>query len=335
MFHVKHFARTSGRIQTFQDFIGVTNSTSPDATPVIDYEGSGYRTDFWEGQGREYEDAVERVALGQLLPPTGKRIAEIGAGFGRLAQLYAGYDQVILFDYSRSLLQEAAERWGDDPRFVFVAGNIYELPLADAVLDTLVMVRVMHHLADVPQALGQLRRVLHGQGVAVLEYANKRNLKAIARWLLGRQSWSPFAPEPVEFVRLNYDFHPGWMGKRMVDAGLDVTQQYAVSHFRVPALKQRVSPDRLAAAEQPLFGIGGRFPLAPSVFVQARSRGDGQNRVPSVAAKDIPHLLRCPHCNTSPLRWEGENEVVCPSCNRCYAKQGQVWDMKDARLPLE
>jgi len=32
-------------------------------TPVIDYEGSGYRTDFWEGQGREYEDAVERLTL--------------------------------------------------------------------------------------------------------------------------------------------------------------------------------------------------------------------------------------------------------------------------------
>lgn len=313
----------------------MTNTNATGATPVIDYEGSGYRTDFWEGQGREYEDAVERVVLRQLLPPSGRRIAEIGAGFGRLAQLYAGYDQVILFDYSRSLLQEAAERWGNDPRFVFVAGNIYELPLADGVLDTLVMVRVMHHLADVPQALAQLRRALHGQGVAVLEYANKRNLKAIARWLLGRQSWSPFAPEPVEFVRLNYDFHPDWMDEQMDSAGLDVARRFAVSHFRLPALKQRVPAERLAAVEQPLFGLGGRFPLAPSVFVQARSRGNGENQVPSTGARDIPHLLRCPHCSTSPLGWDGDSRVVCPSCKRYYAKQGQVWDMKDARLSLE
>lgn len=313
----------------------MTNSDATGTTPVIDYEGSGYRTDFWEGQGREYEDAVERVALGQLLPPSGRRIAEIGAGFGRLAQLYAGYDQVILFDYSRSLLQEAAERWGGDSRFVFVAGNVYELPLADGILDTLVMVRVMHHLADVPQALAQLGRALQGQGVAVLEYANKRNLKAITRWLLGRQSWSPFAPEPVEFVRLNYDFHPEWMGEQLDDAGLDVAQRFAVSHFRLPALKRRVPAERLAAVEQPLFGLGGRFPLAPSVFVQARSRGNGENQVLSTEARDIPHLLRCPHCNTSPLVWDGDNGVACPSCKRCYAKQGQVWDMKDARLPLE
>ena len=35
----------------------------PGAPPVIDYEGSAYRTDFWEGQGRNYEDAAERLAL--------------------------------------------------------------------------------------------------------------------------------------------------------------------------------------------------------------------------------------------------------------------------------
>nr|HID13463.1 hypothetical protein [Anaerolineae bacterium] len=54
---------------------------------ICDYEGSAYRTEFW-GQGREYEDAVERIALQRLLPPSGRRIIEIGAGFGRLADLY-------------------------------------------------------------------------------------------------------------------------------------------------------------------------------------------------------------------------------------------------------
>src|SRR5678816_1824639 len=76
------------------------------SAPVIDYEGSPYRRAFWEGQGRAYEDAVERLALQQLLPAYGPRLAELGAGFGRLADLYQGYEQVILFDYSRTLLQE-------------------------------------------------------------------------------------------------------------------------------------------------------------------------------------------------------------------------------------
>ena len=81
-----------------------------------------------------------------------------------------------------------------------MAGNIYDLPLAAGVLDTLVMVRVMHHLANVPAALAQLRHALHRQSVAVLEFANKRNVKALVRWGLRRQEWSPLDKEPIEFV---------------------------------------------------------------------------------------------------------------------------------------
>ena len=59
-------------------------------TEICDYEGSSYRTDFWEGQGRQYEDMAERLALRKLLPPAGARLVEIGAGFGRLVDLYGG-----------------------------------------------------------------------------------------------------------------------------------------------------------------------------------------------------------------------------------------------------
>ncbi len=80
-----------------------------------DYEGSDYRTRFWEETNRAYEDAAERVALAHLLPARGGRIAEFGAAFGQLADLYNGYQEVLLIDYSRSLLQEAMQRWGERP----------------------------------------------------------------------------------------------------------------------------------------------------------------------------------------------------------------------------
>ncbi len=239
--------------------------------PVIDYEDSQYRTDFWEGQGRQYEDAAERLAIRHLLPASGTRIAEIGAGFGRLAELYLGYEQIVLFDYSRTLLQDAASRWSSDPRFVFVAGNVYEFPLATGVLDAVVMVRVMHHLADVDRALGQIRRSMHGGSTAVLEYANKRNLKALARWAAHRQEWSPMSMEPVEFVELNFDFHPTWMADRFNEARLQIERQLAVSHFRLPVLKNTIPPDLLAKADSWLFDLGGYYPLSPSVFVRAES----------------------------------------------------------------
>ena len=43
---------------------------------------------FWEGQGRDYEDQVERIALRRLLPRHGGRVLEVGAGFRRLTNEY-------------------------------------------------------------------------------------------------------------------------------------------------------------------------------------------------------------------------------------------------------
>jgi SAM-dependent methyltransferase len=298
------------------------------AVPVMDYEGSDYETEFWTGQGRDYEDAAERLALGRLLPVAGRRIAEIGAGFGRLADLYQGYDQILLVDYSRTLLQEAARRWGHDPRFVFVAGNIYQLPLAGRVLDTLIMVRVMHHLADVPSALAQLRRVVHEHSTLVLEYANKRNLKALARWAARRQPWSPLERAPVEFVPLNFDFHPTWMEERLGEAWLPVRQRFAVSHFRLNALKRKVAPQRLAQVDSALFHLGGRYPLAPSVFVQAEAPRSGTRANIGTLREDIAHLFACPACGHEGLEWAGEEKVCCPACGASYARQQQVWDFK-------
>lgn len=308
----------------------MTGQLQATETPVIDYEGSQYKTNFWEGQGRNYEDAVERLVLKQLLPTHGPRIAEIGAGFGRLANLYLGYEQIILFDYSRTLLQDAVKQWGHDPRFVFVAGNVYELPLASGILDSLVMVRVMHHLANVPQALQQLERVLHRQSVAVVEYANKRNLKALLRWGLGRQSWSPLDQQPVEFVKLNFDFHPDWMTERFVEASLQVQRQWGVSHFRAPFLKNYIEANKLAKADSLFFQMGGRYPLAPSVFVQLRAPQTRARRAESVDPATIAQLFRCPHCGQEDFEMGANEQLLCKKCGTKYKKKSGIWDFKEA-----
>ncbi len=308
---------------------GAAPSTTAGSVPVIDYEGSRYKTEFWAGQGRDYEDAAERLALGSLLPPSGRRIAEIGAGFGRLAELYRGYDQIVLMDYSRTLLHDAVQRWGSDPRFVFVAGNIYQLPLATGVLDSLVMVRVMHHLADVPAALMQLRRVVHNRSIALLEYANKRNLKALARWAARKQKWSPLDQTPVEFVELNFDFHPAWMDQRLREAGFVVRRQYAVSHFRMAAIKQRVAAPQLAQIDALLFRPGGRYPLAPSVFVQAQSPGSGTAASIGTSPEEVARLFACPACGHETMERVDADRVRCTACHASYARQQQIWDFKD------
>ena len=193
--------------------------SEPESPPKIcDYEGSAYRTDFWEGRGRAYEDQVERLALRRLLPQSGHRLLEVGAGFGRLTEEWHGFQQVVLLDYSFSQLQYAREHLGASDRYIYVAANAYKLPFRPGVFDAATVIRVLHHMADVPAILAQIRRVMIPDGTFILEYANKRNLKAILRHALRRQTWSPYDLQPLEFAELNFDFHPRYIQQALAKA---------------------------------------------------------------------------------------------------------------------
>ena len=287
---------------------------------ICDYEDSTYRTDFWEGQGREYEDLVERIALRKLLPPDGDLLMEIGAGFGRLTDLYDGYKRVVLLDYSKSMLRQAQERLGRDERYIYVAANLYSLPFVDRLFSTIVTVRVLHHVQDIPAAFCEIWRVLIPLGHYILEYANKHHLKAILRYALRRQRWNPFALEPVEFVKLNYDFHPTWMEARLQETGFAVQKQLTVSHFRHPLLKRLVPPGLLAAVDGSLQWTASLWRLSPSIFVRARA----EKACPPAEPQGF---FRCPACHSSQLV-EMDQALNCPSCNRKWPIDDGIYDFK-------
>ncbi|MDZ4765601.1 MAG: methyltransferase domain-containing protein [Chloroflexota bacterium] len=297
----------------------MTNHDSP--PPICDYEGSNYRTEFWEGKGRGYEDRVERIALRRLLPAHGTRLLEIGAGFGRLTDEYNGYDQVVLLDYSFSQLQHARVTWGD-ARCLYVAADVYHLPFHAGVFDGATMIRVLHHMADVPRALAGIRRVMTAGGTFILEHANKRNLKAIARYALKRQSWNPNDPDPVEFVALNFDFHPETVRRELIDAGFAVQRRSPVSYFRLGALKARVPAGVLAAADATLQRSGLLY--APSVFIQAMANGNPTPVLPIGA--EATALFACPQCGGD-LRRE-DDAMICTSDGARYAIRDGIYDFK-------
>ena len=156
------------------------------------------------------------------------------------------------------------------PAFTYVVGDIYNLPFDDDFFDTVVTVRVLHHITDIPAALAEVARVLVGRGVYVLEYANKRNLKAMVRYALGRQP-SPYTPEPWEFVKLNFNFHPAYMARELADAGFAILDQRAASFFRVGLLKRVVPTGLLAGLDRRAAGAPGR----PEAVAQRLSAGRG------------------------------------------------------------
>ena len=247
--------------------------TSP---PVCDYEGSGYREDFWLNQGRDYEDRVERAVLRRLLPGQGRRVLEIGAGFGRLTNELAGTagGAARLF---ASLLAEARARLGDE-RYTYVAADIYHMPFPPGVFDAATMIRVIHHIADVPVALNQIRAALAPSATFVLEYANKRNLKALVRHALGRQERDPNTLDPVEFVPLNFDFHPTYMQVAVRDAGFRVEARVPVSFFRLGVFKRLMPTGLLVGLDTLMQGTGLLY--APSIFTRNTAIGGGPDATP-------------------------------------------------------
>ncbi len=298
-------------------------SVSPTKTPeVMSYEGSGYKEDFWEGKGRDYEDRVERIAIRRLIPPTGRRLLELGAGFGRLTDLYEGYEQVIVLDYSHSLLQDAQARLGKSDRYVYVAANLYQLPMADGVCDAATLIRVIHHISDAPSVLKQIRSALAPNAVFVLEYANKRNFKAILRYLLRRQSWNPFSPEPVEFVKLNFDFHPRFMAEGLKEAGYATKQRLAVSYFRLGVLKRLIPTSVLVTLDKWLQPTGGVAAYAPSIFTKNIAAG-----VSPASNFDGP-LFKCPACGSTALT-EQEDRLTCGGCGAQWAIRDGIYDFRE------
>ncbi|MEZ4517166.1 MAG: class I SAM-dependent methyltransferase [Chloroflexota bacterium] len=294
-----------------------------DQPPVCDYEGSDYRTRFWEDQGRDYEDQAERVALRRLLPPTGDTLLDVGAGFGRLANEYTGYRRVVLFDYSRSLLREAQAHIGDDPRYIYVAGNWYNLPFVGGLFDTLVQVRTLHHAADAPGLFRELGRVSRPSGTYVLEFASKHNLKAIARYALGQQGWSPFDRQPVEFVDLNFDFHPQWINEQLAAAGFEPGQCLTVSHFRFGPIKKVVPTGLLVSLDSMAQRTGNWWQLSPSVFVLNRHEDGGPTADPDA-------FFACPTCRT-PLGEPDGDLLVCPNpaCGARWRVSDNLYDFKE------
>jgi ubiquinone/menaquinone biosynthesis C-methylase UbiE len=295
------------------------------APPVCDYEGSDYQATFWESGGRQYEDRAEAVAIRRLLPPAGQLLLEVGAGAGRNTPRYAGFKRVVLLDYSRTQLEQAQARLGRTPRYIYVAADVYRLPFVQGIFDAATMIRVLHHMVEPLSALSQVRDVLGPGATFILEFANKRNLKAVLRYWMGRQEWNPFSPEPVEFARLNYDFHPRQVQAWCEQLSFRVERKLTVSHFRSQVLKRLVPTGILTALDAALQPTGQLWQLTPSVFYRLRSGPHGA--VAPVREVPSEQMFRCPECGNTALATRGEC-LVCGQCGREWGASGGIYDFR-------
>jgi ubiquinone/menaquinone biosynthesis C-methylase UbiE len=292
----------------------------PQSPKICSYEGSDYQTSFWDQGGRAYEDQVEAVALMRLLPPSGNLLLEVGAGAGRNTPRYQGFQRIVLLDYSLSQLEQAQTRLGSSDRFIYVAADVYRLPFVSGLFDAATMIRVLHHMQDAPLALQQVHRVLQPGAAFILEFANKRNLKAILRYWLKKQSWSPFSLEPVEFATLNYDFHPVAVQNWLQQAGFSVQHLLTVSHFRVGLLKRLLPLRLLVALDRLAQGTGNWWQFTPSVFVRCTT-GQG------TPVAETGSFFRCLECGGERLL-ESPQYLECQACGQRWVIHDGIYDFR-------
>ena len=240
---------------------------------ISDYNGYDYKTEFWENADRKYEDQADRMAIRKLLPKRMDKFADIGGGYGRLAGEYLKRaHKIYIFDYSKTELAQAKEIYGD--KIETKAGDIYKLPFHDDELDGLMMVRVTHHLKDLPKAIAELYRVLKPGGVAVIEVANKRTLPKMARYITGRSKVNPFDKKVANYKEISkdgfYNYHPKYVEEIFAKTGFKQERVLSVSNFRSKTLKKVFKTDNLIKMENAAQKMLAPVRFAPSIYYKLR-----------------------------------------------------------------
>lgn len=291
--------------------------------PVCDYEGSDYQDKFWKEGGRAYEDGAEVLALKRLLPAGGKHLLELGAGAGRNTPRYRGFERITLLDYSTTQLAQAIQYLGNDPHYRFVAADVYRLPFAPRAFDAATMIRTLHHLSEPDIAIAQLRECLADDAVFILEFANKRNVKSILRYLLGKQDWNPFTPEQVEFVKLNFDFHPKTVRAMLAGNGFKLEREISVSFLRAGFFKRLLPLKLMLAKENFLQHTLSWAAISPSIFLRSTTVPQGEEAL----GMQTEAFFRCPACGHYPLA-DTPPELKCEQCGQTYVFKDGIYDFR-------
>jgi SAM-dependent methyltransferase len=130
-----------------------------------------------------YPYLLQRVRPAEM---AGKRVLEIGLGFGTLGQKiaeagadYLGMDvasnQVNMMNYRLDLISSPGRA---------VRADFLKNKLADESFDFVVSIGCFHHTGDIPACVGETYRILKPGGVALIMIYNRFSFRQWTRWPL-------------------------------------------------------------------------------------------------------------------------------------------------------
>jgi 2-polyprenyl-3-methyl-5-hydroxy-6-metoxy-1,4-benzoquinol methylase len=137
----------------------------------------------WNAEAREHSvggvSGVQAETAEQWLDGLGRRdlnILDAGCGTGWFCQRLLRYGSVTGIDLADEVVQRASARV---PQAKFIAGDVFSTALPRASFDVVTSFEVLSHVADQPEFLGQLARLLKPNGLLILATQNRPVLE---RW---------------------------------------------------------------------------------------------------------------------------------------------------------
>ncbi len=298
---------------------GLPLEINPEEPPHSLYEGIEYK-EFWNGSQKRKLDELEHAIVRKLLPNSGRRIIDVGCGYGRLADCYMDrFQQVIMVDGSISLLRQAVEKTRGQA--VYIASDVTHLPFRTASFDAVLMIRVFHHVEDSWACLSELHRLLCNDGRFVFSYLNKRNALRVIRWLIGINRENPFTTEPAGVGSTFISHHPKAVHRMLCESGFTSMQYYGVGVLDRLAGRIELGGSWIGTAER-LAPFFARSQIAPWLLCEAVARGSTS----LIDVRGIGDLLQCPSCRGSLS--DEKRGYLCAMCNKHYPVEDGIIDLR-------
>jgi len=133
--------------------------------------------------------------------------------------------------------------------------------------------------------------------------------------------------EPVEFVELNFDFHPKAVQNWLKELGFSIERIVTLSHFRLGLLKRIVPTGILVFFDSIFQWTGALWQYTPSVFVKAVA---GNQDAGSMKRElSVLEFFKCPNCGHSPLV-DKFNYLECSNCKKKWEVKDGIYDFREA-----
>jgi ubiquinone/menaquinone biosynthesis C-methylase UbiE len=285
------------------------------------YEGIEYKA-FWAGKEKQRLDDWEHYLVRKLLPKTGRRIVDIGCGFGRLSDCYLDrFEQIVMLDGSMTLLRQAQDKLKD--KAVYIAADANHLPFIKSSFDCVLMIRVFHHMPDTYWILSEFGRILGHSGVFLFNYSNKLSAHQTFKRLLRWDKENPFVLEPVISGKTLIQHHPAYVHQMLIKTGFSEMKYFGTGVMdKLPGgLGQFERWQPLAMTTAWMLGL---MKMAPWVICKTQKIGEALNDY-----KCIDDLLICPSCHN--VVTHIEESYICISCKISYPIDNGIADFRPVK----